>query len=105
MQSLKLTENLKILIADDEAPARNRMRDLLDDIEKHIKYLKANLNTSLALHVHPIVKSHLTKGLLFNSFFSKWKTKYGSFVIVEDPGFEFLQYKFYDKNTGEEIKF
>ena len=24
---------LKLLIADDEAPARNRMRDLLNDIE------------------------------------------------------------------------
>lgn len=78
---------------------------LLDDIEKHIKYLKANLNASLELHVHPILKSHLTKGLLFNSLFHKWRKKYGAFAIVEDPRFEFIQYKFYDHATGEEIKF
>jgi ribonuclease G len=78
---------------------------LLDDIEKHIKYLKANVNANLELHVHPIVKSHLTKGLLFNSIYSKWKKKYGNFNIIEDEGFEFIQYKFFDHNTGEEIKF
>lgn len=77
---------------------------LLDDIEKHIKYLKANLNTRLSLHVHPIIKSHLTKGLLFNSIFHKWKKKYGAFTIQEDEGFEFLQYKFFDEVTEEEIK-
>jgi ribonuclease G len=78
---------------------------LIDDIEKHVKYLKANLNAKLELHVHPIVKSHLTKGLLWNSIFAKWKKNYGAFTIVEDEGFEFLQYKFFDNNTGEEIKF
>ena len=78
---------------------------LLDDIEKHIKYLKANLNIKLELHVHPIVKSHLTKGLLWNSIYAKWKKQFGAFMIMEDPGFEFLQYKFYDGNTAEEIKF
>jgi ribonuclease G len=77
---------------------------LLDDIEKHIKYLKANLNTRLSLHVHPIIKSHLKKGLLFNSIFHKWKKKYGAFNIHEDEGFEFLQYKFFDEGTEEEIK-
>ncbi|HAD34632.1 MAG TPA: ribonuclease E/G, partial [Chitinophagaceae bacterium] len=77
---------------------------LLDDIEKHIKYLKANLNVRLSLHVHPIIKSHLTKGLLFNSIFHKWKKKYGAFTIQEDEGFEFLQYKFFDEGTEEEIK-
>jgi ribonuclease G len=78
---------------------------LIDDIEKHVKYLKANLNAKLELHVHPIVKSHLTKGLLWNSIFAKWKKAYGAFTVVEDEGFEFLQYKFFDNNTGEEIKF
>jgi ribonuclease G len=56
------------------------------------------------LHVHPIIKSHLTKGLLFNSIFHKWKKKYGAFNIHEDEGFEFLQYKFFDEGTEEEIK-
>ncbi|MBL7772135.1 MAG: Rne/Rng family ribonuclease [Chitinophagaceae bacterium] len=78
---------------------------LLDDIEKHIKYLKTNLNINLELHVHPIVRSHLTKGLLWNSIYAKWKKAYGNFFIKEDNGYEFLQYKFYDGNTGEEIKF
>ncbi|MBP6623650.1 MAG: Rne/Rng family ribonuclease [Chitinophagaceae bacterium] len=78
---------------------------LLDDIEKHIKYLKANLSTQLELHVHPILKSHLTKGLLWNSLFNRWKKAYGAFKIVEDEGFEFIQYKFFDASSGEEIKF
>jgi ribonuclease G len=77
---------------------------LLDDIEKHIKYLKANLNVELELHVHPIVKSHLTKGLLWNSIHSKWKKQYGNFNIIADNGFEFVQYQFHDKKLGEEIK-
>jgi hypothetical protein len=54
--------------------------------------------------VHPIVKSHLTKGLFWNSIFAKWKNAYGSFSILPDEGFEFIQYKFYDKKLGEEIK-
>ncbi|HQW46478.1 MAG: Rne/Rng family ribonuclease [Bacteroidetes bacterium] len=80
---------------------------LLDDIEKHIKYLLANLNVKLELHVHPIVKSHLIfkKGLFGNSIFAKWKKQYGPFEIVEDAGFEFIKYRFFDKNTAEEIKF
>jgi len=78
---------------------------LLDDIEKHIRYLKANLNCELELHVHPILKSHFTKGLFFNSLFHKLRKKYGPFTIVEDSGYEFVQYSFFDKGTGEEIKF
>ncbi len=77
---------------------------LLDDIEKHIKYLNGHLNTPIELVVHPIVRSHLTKGLLWNSIFAKWKKKYGAFTLIEDEGFEFIQYRFFDKNSGEEIK-
>jgi ribonuclease G len=78
---------------------------LLDDIEKHVKYLKANLNSDFQLHVHPILHSHLTKGLLWQSIFHRWKKAYGAFSLIEDPGYEFLQYSFFDKGTGEEIKF
>lgn len=78
---------------------------LIDDIEKHIKYLKANVNAELELHIHPILKSHFTKGLFFNSLYAKLKKKYGNFTIVEDAGFEFIQYKFFDRSSGEEIKF
>lgn len=77
---------------------------LLDDIEKHVKYLNTQLNVKLQLVVHPIVKSHLTKGLLWNSIFAKWKKKYGPFTLVEDEGYEFIQYRFFDMNTSEEIK-
>ncbi len=78
---------------------------LLDDIENHIKYLSKNSQKNPDLFVHPIIKSHLTKGILFNSLFHKWKRKYGNFSIKEDDSLEFLQYKFFDKTTGEEIKF
>ena len=36
-----MTEHLKILIADDEAPARNRMRELLGDIDNNIVIAEA----------------------------------------------------------------
>lgn len=78
---------------------------LLDDIEKHVKYLKSNLNSSFELLVHPIMYSHLTKGLLWQSIYHRWKKNYGAFNLAEDHGYEFLQYGFFDKNTGEEIKF
>lgn len=78
---------------------------LMDDIEKHIKYLKTNVNTNLELHVHPIVRSHLTKGLFWNSIYHKWRKTYGAFAIKEDPAYEFLQYSFFDADTAEEIKF
>lgn len=77
---------------------------LIDDIEKHVKYLNTQLSVKLELVVNPIVKSHLTKGLLWNSIFAKWKKKYGTFTLIEDQGFEFIQYRFFDLNTGEEIK-
>ncbi len=80
---------------------------LLDDIEKHIKYLLSNLHVKLELHVHPIVKSHLVfkKSFFGTNIHAKWKKQYGPFEIVDDPSFEFIKYKFFDKNTGEEIKF
>ncbi|MEZ5047247.1 MAG: Rne/Rng family ribonuclease [Chitinophagaceae bacterium] len=78
---------------------------LLDDIEKHIKYLTSNVKVALSLHVHPIVYSHLTKGFFFNTLANKWKKKYGKFALLQDEGFDFLQYKFFDDNTGEEMKF
>jgi two-component system response regulator AlgR len=37
-----MSQTLKILIADDEAPARNRMRDLLGDIEGILVVAEAN---------------------------------------------------------------
>lgn len=80
---------------------------LMDDIEKHIKYLLANLKVNLELHVNPIIKSHLVykKGILGKSIHSKWKKQYGSFEIAEDNSYDLIKYTFFDKNSGEEIMF
>jgi ribonuclease G len=78
---------------------------LLDDIESHVKYLTTNTNANIILHVHPILFSHFTKGLFFNTLASKWKRKYGKFAVVAEPSLEYLAYTFFDKNTGEELKF
>ena len=53
-----MSQTLKILIADDEAPARNRMRDLLDDIEGVLVVAEANNGKEaidLALETKPDV--------------------------------------------------
>lgn len=53
-----MSQTLKILIADDEAPARNRMRDLLDDLEGVLVVAEANNGKEaidLALETKPDV--------------------------------------------------
>jgi len=80
---------------------------LVEDLEKHIKYLTRQSNQTIELKVHPIVFSHLTKkaGLFKPSIFQKWKKTYGKFLCESDPNLGFLDYKFFVKETGEEIKF
>ncbi len=101
------------IATDENCPACNgtgKVRStqlLIDDIEKHIKYLTSHLNVNLELHVNPIIKSHLTfkKGLLSKSIFSNWKKIYGHFDIISDDSLELVKYSFFDKNTNDEIKF
>jgi len=80
---------------------------LVEDLEKHIKYLTRQSGDTIELKVHPIVFSHLTKkaGLFKASIFQKWKKAYGKFLCESDTNFGFLDYKFFVKETGEEIKF
>ncbi|HMN33308.1 MAG: Rne/Rng family ribonuclease [Chitinophagaceae bacterium] len=101
------------IATDDNCPSCNgtgKIRStqlLIDDIEKHIKYLTSHLNVKLELHVNPIIKSHLTfkKSLLGKSIYSNWKKLYGSFDIQSDESYEIIKYAFFDKSTSEEIKF
>ncbi len=48
---------------------------LEDEMEKKLAYLATHGHKSLVLLVHPIIHSHLTKGL-FTSIIKRWKKKY-----------------------------
>ena len=48
---------------------------LEDEMEKKLAYLATHGHKSLVLVVHPIIHSHLTKGL-FTSIIKRWKNKY-----------------------------
>jgi ribonuclease G len=48
---------------------------LEDEMEKKLAYLATHGHKSLVLLVHPIIHSHLTKGL-FTSIVKRWKKKY-----------------------------
>ncbi|MBP6455925.1 MAG: Rne/Rng family ribonuclease, partial [Chitinophagaceae bacterium] len=77
---------------------------LIDDIEKHVKYLTSHIKNTLVLSVHPIVYGYLTKGF-FSTIYRTWKKKYGKFGLQENNDLEYIQYKFSDSSTDEEIKF
>jgi ribonuclease G len=48
---------------------------LEDEMEKKLAYLATHGHKSLVLVVHPIIHSHLTKGI-FTSIIKRWKKKY-----------------------------
>jgi ribonuclease G len=48
---------------------------LEDEMEKKIAYLTTHGHKSLIIMVHPIIHSHLTKGI-FTSIIKRWKKKY-----------------------------
>lgn len=77
---------------------------LIEDIEKHVKYLTQNMPGRLELRAHPIVISHLTKGF-FSNIFKKWKKSYGKFLLSADDNLGIAEYKFFDQSTSEEVKF
>ena len=77
---------------------------LEDEIEKRLHYLANHSHKNLMLMVHPIVYSHLTKGI-FNSIFKKWKRKHKTkLAIQQNNNFHLIEFKFFDENE-EEIKF
>jgi len=77
---------------------------LEDEIEKRLHYLVTHSHKNLTLMVHPIVKSHLTKGF-FTSIAKKWKKKYKTNLKVEaNTNYHLIEFHFFDQNE-EEIKF
>lgn len=75
---------------------------LVDEIEKRLHYLITHQHKKLSLFVHPIVHSHLTKGLW--SIRRKWQWKYKSNIHVKANTDYFLtEFHFFDDNM-EEIK-
>jgi ribonuclease G len=77
---------------------------LEDEIETRLNYLVSHSHKNLTLFVHPIVYSHLTKGI-FNSILKKWKRTYKTKLKVEiNNNFHLVEFRFFDENE-EEIKF
>ncbi|MGH2623639.1 MAG: ribonuclease E/G, partial [Sphingobacterium sp.] len=76
---------------------------LEDEIENKLNYLITHQHKNITLEVHPIVYSHLTKGM-FNSIKKKWKKKFGVPVnIKSNSNLSFIEVKFFDAEM-EEIK-
>ncbi len=77
---------------------------LEDEIEKRLHYLATHAHKNLTLTVHPIVHSHLTKGI-FTSIARKWKRKHKIKLHVQsNNNYHLIEFKFFDSNE-EEIKF
>ncbi len=71
---------------------------LIDKIEADLDKImrKENVN-GIALHVHPFIASHLSKGL--KSVQLQWFLKYKKWIkIVPRDAFPYLEYQFYNKN-------
>jgi ribonuclease G len=78
---------------------------LVDEIEKKLLYLVTHQHKNLAMHVHPILHSHLTKGWFFNSIKYNWNRKYKTKISVKpNNNYHLTEFHFYDQNE-EEIKF
>lgn len=77
---------------------------LVDEIEKRLHYLVTHQHKNITITVHPILYSHLTKGIFFNSIRHQWKRKYKTNIIVKSNGdYYFTEFHFFDGND-EEIK-
>ncbi|MGN6616691.1 MAG: Rne/Rng family ribonuclease [Ilyomonas sp.] len=75
---------------------------LEDEIEKRLHYLVTHQHKNLTLMVHPILYSHLTKGLF--SIRWKWRRKYKIPIIIKpNSDYYFTEFHFFDSNE-EEIK-
>lgn len=76
---------------------------LIDEIENRMNYLITHQHKNLTIFVHPIVYSHLTKGLF--SLVWKWNRKYKTKIKVHpNSDYYFTEFHFFDTND-EEIKF
>ncbi len=76
---------------------------LQDEIEKRLHYLLTHQHKNLTIFVHPIVYSHLTKGIF--SIAWKWRRKLKTNIKVKPSNdYYFTEFRFFDSNE-EEIKF
>jgi len=76
---------------------------LVDEIEKRLNYLITHQHKNLSIYLHPIVYSHLTKGIL--SIVWKWKRKFKTRIKVKsNSDYYITEFHFFDAND-EEIKF
>ncbi len=77
---------------------------LVEEIEKRLHYLLTHQHKNITVAVHPILYSHLTKGLFFSSIRHQWNRKYKTkIVIVKNNEYYFTEFHFFDSND-EEIK-
>ncbi len=76
---------------------------LQDEIEKRLHYLVTHQHKNLTIYVHPIVYSHLTKGIFSISW--KWRRKLKTRIKVKaNSDYYLTELHFFDSNE-EEIKF
>lgn len=76
---------------------------LEDEIEKRLHYLVTHQHKNLTLMVHPILYSHLTKGIL-SSIKKRWNKKYKTPIRIQaNSDYFFTEFHFFDANE-EEIK-
>ncbi|NNV57080.1 Rne/Rng family ribonuclease [Limnovirga soli] len=78
---------------------------LQDEIEKRLHYLITHQHANLTIVVHPIVYSHLTKGLFFSSIVWQWRRRLKVPIKVKsNADYHLTEFHFFDANE-EEIKF
>jgi len=76
---------------------------LIDEIENRLNYLVTHQHKNLKIAVHPILYSHLTKGIF--SIAWKWNRKYKTRIRVKQNSDYYLtEFHFFDSHE-EEIKF
>jgi len=76
---------------------------LVDEIENRLNYLVTHQHKNLTISVHPILYSHLTKGIFSISW--KWNRKYKTRIHVKaNSDYYLTEFHFFDSHE-EEIKF
>ncbi|QES87169.1 Rne/Rng family ribonuclease [Rhizosphaericola mali] len=74
---------------------------LVDEIENRLEYLVQHKHRALQIMVHPIVYSHLTKGI-FNSIRQKWQRKYKVKLFIKpNNNYYFTEFHFFDEQEDE----
>ncbi|MEO8711018.1 MAG: Rne/Rng family ribonuclease [Parafilimonas sp.] len=76
---------------------------LIDEIENRLNYLVTHQHKNLTISVHPILYSHLTKGIF--SIAWKWNRKYKTRIrLKRNSDYYITEFHFFDSQE-EEIKF